>query len=269
MAQITSPLSWMSGVPSGLERRTPGRVNLQPAHSVNQSDSDLFNMDETKELSQDVRDRIIDLHRPGLGYRPFSKALGEEETTAGAIDTKMGGGWVFQHDNDPKHTAKATKEWLRKKHTKVMEWPSQSPDLHPIENLWRELKVRVAKRQPQHLNDLEMTCKEEWTKLPPDMCANLINYRNHLTAVLPTNGQTYKISKRPNMCNWIDTGGGMTATDAAGEALDERRLRRPAEALPSLPFLQNLKINGTQEAQCKRETRLLRLIASAGPSPHD
>ncbi len=31
--------------------------------------------------------------------------------------------WVLQHDNDPKHTAKATKEWL-KKHIKVLEWPS-------------------------------------------------------------------------------------------------------------------------------------------------
>uniref|UniRef100_A0A674MQF4 Transposase Tc1-like domain-containing protein n=1 Tax=Takifugu rubripes TaxID=31033 RepID=A0A674MQF4_TAKRU len=31
---------------------------------------------------------------------------------------KMGRGWVFQHDNDPKHTAKATKEWLKKNHIK-------------------------------------------------------------------------------------------------------------------------------------------------------
>ena len=74
---------------------------------------------------------------------------------------KMGRGWVFQHDNDPKHTAKATKEWLKKKHIKVLE----SPDLNPIENLWRELKLSVAKRQPRNLKDLESSILCKWANL--------------------------------------------------------------------------------------------------------
>jgi hypothetical protein len=87
----------------------------------------------------------------------------------------MGCGWVFQHDNDPKHTARATKEWLHKKHLKVLEWPSQSLASLPIENLWRELKVRIAQRQPRNLKDLEK--------------ANLFkNYRKHMISVIANKG---------------------------------------------------------------------------------
>ncbi|KAI4894875.1 hypothetical protein NFI96_008647 [Prochilodus magdalenae] len=114
---------------------------------------------------------------------------------------KMGRGWVFQHDNDPKHTARATKEWLRRKHLKVLEWPSQSPDLNPIENLWRELKVRVAQRQPRNLKALEEICMEEWAKIPAAVCANLVkNYRKRLISVI-ANKVFYMLCKWENLKN--------------------------------------------------------------------
>ncbi|CAJ0955578.1 unnamed protein product [Ranitomeya imitator] len=102
---------------------------------------------------------------------------------------KMKRGWVFQHDNDPKHTARATKEWLRKKHFKVLEWSSQSPDINPIENLWWELKVRVAKRKAKNITALEEICMEEWANIPTTVCGNLVKtYRKHP----PTGFMDYK-----------------------------------------------------------------------------
>ena len=122
----------------------------------------------------------------------YSEIFGENLLPS-ATKLEMGRGWVFQHDNDPKQMDKGIREWLKKKHNKVMEWPSQSLDLNPIENLWRELKLQMAKRQPRNLKDLESICKEESTKIPPEMCANLVtNYKKLLTSVVANNSFSTK-----------------------------------------------------------------------------
>ena len=57
--------------------------------SDNQTDSKPSNMGKTKELSQDLRDRIVDLHKSGIGYKNISKMLGIKVTTIGAIVRKF------------------------------------------------------------------------------------------------------------------------------------------------------------------------------------
>ena len=50
----------------------------------------------------------------------YCQILGENLLPS-ARELKVRCEWVFQHDNDPKHTAMATKEWLKKKHIKALE----------------------------------------------------------------------------------------------------------------------------------------------------
>lgn len=82
--------------------------------------------------------------------------------------------WIFQHDNDPKHTAAVVRNWLDREKIAVLDWPAQSPDLNPIENLWKYVKDRVYAKKPTNKNELWLAVKDAWESVPISLCRRLV-----------------------------------------------------------------------------------------------
>ncbi|KAG0424891.1 Transposable element Tcb2 transposase, partial [Dictyocoela muelleri] len=78
--------------------------------------------------------------------------------------------YIFQHDNDPKHSSKHVKEYLENRKIDVMIWPSQSPDLNPIEHLWAILKKRIAIVKVKNLTELKDVIVKEWNNIDVSIC---------------------------------------------------------------------------------------------------
>jgi predicted transcriptional regulator len=99
--------------------------------------------------------------------------------------------FFFQEDNAPVHTAKVAREFLYSQKVEFLEWPPQSPDLNPIEELWSFVESGLRKRehQPSNLRELEEIVAEVWAAIPKETYRNLISSMpRRIQAVLSANG---------------------------------------------------------------------------------
>lgn len=91
----------------------------------------------------------------------------------------IGYGFTYQHDNDPKHTAKLCKNYLQSKEDEgvleVMEWPPQSPDINPIELLWDELDRQAKLLHSTSEKLLFDNLKIAWDNLGVETLRKLVN----------------------------------------------------------------------------------------------
>ena len=101
--------------------------------------------------------------------------------------------WVFQQDNCKVHTSKHMIEWFGVNGVSLLDWPSVSPDLNIIENMWGELVRRVygGGRQFSTAQELKTVLIEEWENISQSYIRTLFeSLNNRIFEVIRLNGKS-------------------------------------------------------------------------------
>lgn len=72
-------------------------------------------------------------------------------------------GFYFQHDNHKTHTA--SENWLNDQDVVPLQFPTYSPDLNPIENVWNALKARVRHDAPKTEAQMKNSLIRNWEEI--------------------------------------------------------------------------------------------------------
>ena len=67
---------------------------------------------------------------------------------------------IFIHGGAPGHRSKVISDYFTKSKVAVLDWPGNSPDFNPIENLWSYIKNKMAEKQTSSATEL-VTAKKE------------------------------------------------------------------------------------------------------------
>lgn len=82
-------------------------------------------------------------------------------------------------------------EWFQQQSITVVDWPSRSPDLNPIENVWGIMVRRIyaENRQYQNVNELKQAILEAWNALSQELLVVLVeSMQNRIFQVIQRSG---------------------------------------------------------------------------------
>ena len=97
---------------------------------------------------------------------------------------------TFMHDNARPHSAAITKQFLATNNVNVLDWPANSPELNPMDQVWDELGRRVRRNHViLTVNDLAAALQAEWATLSAPFIQRYVNsMRRRITACIAQNG---------------------------------------------------------------------------------
>ncbi len=96
--------------------------------------------------------------------------------------------FIFQQDLAPAHTAKGTKSWFNDHGVTVLDWPANSPDLNPRENLWSIVKRKMRDTRPNNADDLKAAIRATCASLHLSSATNWSPPYHDIDAVIHAKG---------------------------------------------------------------------------------
>ena len=83
--------------------------------------------------------------------------------------------FIIIKDNASYHCSQQTKEWIKKNKVKeILDWPPNSPDLNPIENVWGIIKRELQKENISKRSILINRIKEIYENIPYKYIENIV-----------------------------------------------------------------------------------------------
>ena len=118
----------------------------------------------TENLTADLYRRILKMRLP-------EKELIYAPDRPGSLPAN----WAFLQDNDPKHKAKSTMRFLKRRvRDRLISHPAQSPDLNVLEDIWSYLDRKIKEADVKTVDALKRRLKKEWFAMPWEEIRNSV-----------------------------------------------------------------------------------------------
>ncbi|GFU52397.1 transposable element Tcb1 transposase [Trichonephila clavipes] len=98
---------------------------------------------------------------------------------------------IFQQDNSRPHVARIIQKFFVNHHIELLPWPSRSPDLSPIENMWSMADLRLTQISPPAATPDQLWQRVEaaWSSVPQEhIQSRFESMPGRMAAVIANNG---------------------------------------------------------------------------------
>ena len=132
----------------------------------------------------------LELFSENLNGKKFNRILSKKRAEMKKMYPE---GVKLAIDNHPVHNSKRVQKYIEQNFMNTLDWPSYSPDLNPIEEVWAWLKMKVNADCPQTMFDLRHSILKYWNKLTLEKVEKYINrLHKKYSRVVQLNGSRYK-----------------------------------------------------------------------------